>query len=188
MTRARANDSAAWDRLVSLYAPFVLYCCKRCNAREQDVADIFQEVFRAVAANLAAFRKDEAGHTFRGWLRVITRNKVYDHYRRSTREPHGVGGTDVQIQFSQVPTPDAPLDEIETDSDRAAAAGLVHRALIQIRGHFEPRTWQAFWRTAVDGLPAPDAAEELSMTPGAVRVAKSRVLQRLREELGELIE
>jgi len=31
-------------------------------------------------------------------------------------------------------------------------------------------------------------AADLNMTPGAVRVAKSRVLQRLREELGDLIE
>jgi DNA-directed RNA polymerase specialized sigma24 family protein len=31
-------------------------------------------------------------------------------------------------------------------------------------------------------------AEELKMQPGTVRVAKSRVLQRLRQELGELLE
>ncbi|MCZ6815515.1 MAG: sigma-70 family RNA polymerase sigma factor [Planctomycetota bacterium] len=186
LTRARANDAAAWDRLVSLYAPFVSYWCRRCNAREQDVADIFQEVFRAVAANLARFQKKDAGHTFRGWLRVITRNKVYDHYRKSTREPRAIGGTEVQIQLSQIPTPQADLEE--TDADRAAGAGLFHRALGQVRDRFEPRTWEAFWRTAVDGLPAGDVAEDLSMSPGAVRVAKSRVLQRLREELGELIE
>lgn len=172
--------------MVSLYAPFVLYWCRRCNARQQDVADIFQEVFRAVAGNLGGFRKSDANHTFRGWLRVITRNKVYDHYRKATREPSGIGGTEIQIRLAQVPTPDAPLEE--TDADRAAAAGLFQRALAQVRDQFEPRTWQAFWRTAVDGLPAADAGEELSMTPGAVRVAKSRVLQRLREELGELIE
>ena len=33
-----------------------------------------------------------------------------------------------------------------------------------------------------------DVADELGMTPGAVRVAKCRVLQRLREELGDVIE
>jgi RNA polymerase sigma-70 factor (ECF subfamily) len=50
---------------------------------------------------------------------------------------------------------------------------------------FEERTWQAFWRTAVDGRSAADVGAELGMTPGAVRVAKSRVLHRLREELGD---
>jgi RNA polymerase sigma-70 factor (ECF subfamily) len=55
-----------------------------------------------------------------------------------------------------------------------------------VRGEFEPRTWQAFWKTAVDGRPVKDVADELGMSPGAVRVAKSRVLHRLRDELGDL--
>ena len=41
---------------------------------------------------------------------------------------------------------------------------------------------------AVEGQVAKDVAADLGMTPGAVRVAKCRVLQRLREELGDLIE
>ena len=55
-----------------------------------------------------------------------------------------------------------------------------------IRGEFEPRTWEAFWQTAVEGRAAADVAAELGMTPGAVRVAKSRVLHRLRTDLGDL--
>jgi RNA polymerase sigma-70 factor (ECF subfamily) len=57
-----------------------------------------------------------------------------------------------------------------------------------IRADFEEHTWQAFWAVAVDGRPGTDVAAELGMTPGAVYVAKSRVLRRLREDLGELLE
>ena len=67
-----------------------------------------------------------------------------------------------------------------------AERGLFARALGLIREEFEERTWAAFWRTAVEGRAAKDVGAELSMTPGAVRVAKSRVLHRLREELGDL--
>jgi RNA polymerase sigma-70 factor (ECF subfamily) len=56
-----------------------------------------------------------------------------------------------------------------------------------IRNEFEERSWQAFWRMAVGGRTANDVAAELSMSPGAVRVAKSRVLRRLREELGDFM-
>jgi DNA-binding CsgD family transcriptional regulator len=38
------------------------------------------------------------------------------------------------------------------------------------------------------GKTAQEVARELSMQPGTVRVAKSRVLHRLRKELGELPE
>ena len=62
---------------------------------------------------------------------------------------------------------------------------LVRRAVTMLRDEFEPHTWQAFWRTTVDGRPAPEIADELDMTPVAVRQAKHRVLKRLREFLAE---
>jgi RNA polymerase sigma-70 factor (ECF subfamily) len=57
-----------------------------------------------------------------------------------------------------------------------------------LRSEFEEHTWRAFWRVAVDGQPAPEVAAELGMKPNAVRTAKSRVLRRLREELGDLVD
>ena len=65
-------------------------------------------------------------------------------------------------------------------------SALVRRALVQLRGEFEPRTWQAFWATAVDELPSADVAGQLGMTANAVRMAKSRVLHRLREDSATL--
>ena len=74
----------------------------------------------------------------------------------------------------------------DTADDVSASAALVRRVLEQVREHFSDQTWSAFWRTAVDAQPAVEVAEELSMSAVAVRVAKSRVLRRLREELGEV--
>src|SRR5262249_40433480 len=93
LEQLHANDPSAWDRLVTLYAPLVWHWCRRMNLPSQDVADVFQEVFQAVAAHMGAFHKERRGDTFRGWLRVITRNKVHDYFRRRQREPEAVGGT-----------------------------------------------------------------------------------------------
>ena len=65
---------------------------------------------------------------------------------------------------------------------------MVRRALDVIRGDFQEQTWLAFLRTAVDGRAASEAAAELNMSQRAVRQAKYRVLQRLREEFGHLID
>jgi RNA polymerase sigma-70 factor (ECF subfamily) len=185
LERVKANDPAAWDRLVVLYAPLVFHWCRRCDLQDQDAADIFQEVFQSVAAHIAGFRKAGAGYTFRGWLRTITRNKVHDHFRKLGREPGGVGGTDAQLRMAELPAPQPPEEE---NAGAAAERSLFFRGLDLIRAEFEPRTWQAFWRTTVDGQAPKEVAAELAMTPGAVRVAKSRVLQRLREELGDMME
>lgn len=186
LVRAKSNDPQAWNRIVDLYAPLVVYWCRRSKLPKHDVADVFQEVFRAAAASISGFRKQDAGDSFRGWLRTITRNKIHDHFNRAKREPPGIGGTDIQMQFARVPAEPPSGDDLSDET--AANADLLHRALDEIRGHFKDHTWQAFWRLVIDGRPTNDVADELSMSPGAVRVAKTRVLQRLREELGDLIE
>ena len=182
--RAQGDDPAAWVALVDLYAPLVLRWCRNVDLQPTDVADVCQDVFLAVAAHLGDFRRERAGDTFRGWLRVIVRNKVNDHYRRLGREPGGEGGTEAQARFARLP------DE-ESASEASVVAGaperlLFHRCCDLVRAEFHDRTWRAFWATAVDGRAAADVAAELAMTPVAVRVSKSRVLQRLREVLGDL--
>jgi RNA polymerase sigma-70 factor, ECF subfamily len=183
LERIKADDAVAWDRLINLYAPLAYRWCRRWDLPEQEIADVLQEVFQAVATHIATFRKEREGDTFRGWLRTITQNKVRDHFRKLGREPGGAGGTDAQIRFSRLPATQPP-DE-DDSSERRADRGVVGRALELIRGEFEERTWRAFWLTAVEDRVPKEVAIELRMSPGAVRVAKSRVLRRLREELGE---
>jgi len=192
LVRLRDDDPAAWERLVTLYSPLVYYWCGKMNLPDQDMADVFQEVFQSVATHINDFRKDRPGDTFRGWLRTITRSKVYDHYRRQTRQPNAAGGTEAQIRFSQMPADDSfdetPSDSTSESSEEEIYTDLFLRALNLIRDNFAERTWQAFWRVVVDGRTPNEVAEELEMRPGTVRVAKSRVLHRLRKELGELLD
>src|SRR5262249_37819308 len=97
LERVKADDAAAWDRLVGLVAPLVYHWCRRYDLPEQEIADVFQDVFHAVATHIADFRRKVSGDTFRGWLRTITRNKVRDHFRKVGREPGGAGGTEAQL-------------------------------------------------------------------------------------------
>jgi RNA polymerase sigma-70 factor (ECF subfamily) len=186
LERVRADESSAWDRLVDLYAPLVLHWCRRSALQDEDAADVFQEVFLAVATHLKAFRKDRPNDTFRGWLRVITQHKILDLHRRRKHEPGGVGGSQAQHRLADLPAPVAR--EEPTPTDQQVERSLFFRGLETLRGEFAPKTWQAFWKTAVDGREAKDVADELGMSPGAVRVSKSRVLHRLRQELGDLME
>jgi RNA polymerase sigma-70 factor (ECF subfamily) len=182
LDRARADDSEAWSQLVDLYAPLVGFWCRRSHLPEQDVSDVVQDVFQAVAGSLDRFRNEADRGTFRGWLRVITRNKITDHFRRRQNEPSAAGGTEAHARILQVAEGDLD-DEADPPSQELA---LFHRALELIREDFQPNTWQAFWSVVVDGKTPSDVAEELAMRPGTVRVAKSRVLNRLRQRLGDI--
>ncbi len=179
----KADEAGAWERLVTLYAPLVHHWCRRWSLQEEDLADVFQEVFKSLVVHIGEFRREREGDTFRGWLFRITRNKVFDHFRRHGREAEAGGGTEAWARISQLPAPEAT--EAADPAEAEAMRRLFLRGLELIRNEFEERTWQAFWRTSVEGRAPREVALELSMSSGAVRVAKSRVLQRLREELGD---
>jgi RNA polymerase sigma-70 factor (ECF subfamily) len=190
LLRLKDGEAAAWERLTSLYAPLVYHWCRAMRLAEQDMPDVFQQVFQAVASHIQGFRKDRPGDTFRHWLRTITRNKVRDHFRRIARQAQAAGGTDAQIYFSQLTAPPVEPEvgpEDQSHDEEGEVRELLRGALEQVRGHVHAQTWQAFWKVVVEGKTPEQVGEELAMRPGTVRVAKSRVLSRLRSELGEIL-
>ncbi len=191
IVRVKDQQTDAWERLVDLYAPLVYFWCRRSNVPADDANDLVQEVFQSVAINISKFRKKNQGDTFRGWLRVITRNKVADHFRRQSKQGRAEGGTDAWQRMLSVSDPDAaPVTGSDDGADFASDDDeskriLFRTALKLIRDEFRENTWEAFWGVVVDGRATGDVASDLGMSSGAVRVAKSRVLHRLRAELDE---
>lgn len=180
----RIDDQEAWKRAVRLYTPFLRYWCRHWGVSDEEVDDVVQEVFQAAFLCLKDFRRDRDGDSFRGWLRGIARHKVLGWFRR--RGARGPGGTDFYRRSLLVPDPGGQpiLDLEEADRGRDVAA-IYREALDLVRAEFEERTWQAFWRAAVEGQAPAIIAEDLGVTPAAVRQAKSRVLRRFKDVLGE---
>lgn len=180
LERVRAGDQRAWQRLVQFYGPLVYAWCRRWGLQDQDVADVFQDVFQAVAERIEAFRNDRPEHTFRGWLWTITRNKLGDHLRRLIRQPTAVGGEAARRRLDELAAAD-PRDD--SASSGSSSCNPLNRILAVMQGEFEQRTWRAFMETTAQGRKPADVAAELGMSIDAVYKAKSRVLCRLRQEL-----
>jgi RNA polymerase sigma-70 factor, ECF subfamily len=184
LAQVKARDPRSWQRLVSLYGPLVYSWARRAGLQASDAADIVQEVFRAVATHIAGFERTRGSGSFRAWLATIARNKINDYWRRRAHTPQAQGGSEAQGVLLQLPAEES-TDSVEAASD---IGGLLSVALELIRSEFEERSWQAFWRVTVEGRLPGDVAAELSMSVNSVYVAKSRILRRLREEFGDLIE
>jgi len=107
-----------------------------------------------------------------------------DHWRRQRKQPEVVGGADVQARLGQI----IADDSVEPEEPPETPGSFYQRALELVRGEFQERTWQAFWRVAVDDCTPADVAAEIGITVNSVYLAKSRVLRRLREELGDLFD
>jgi hypothetical protein len=84
--------------------------------------------------------------------------------------------------------PSHPMhSHLARDWDRDPDQHVVETLLAVVKPDFKPKTWEAFQRFGVDGVPAERVARELGLSENAVILAKSRVLKRLRQEAGDLL-
>jgi RNA polymerase sigma-70 factor, ECF subfamily len=182
--RLKTNDDRSWQELVHLYRPTIQQWLRRAGVNDADAADLEQEVLHSVWQKIADFKREGSGATFRGWLWTITHNKIRDLHRRQRRIPEAEGGTHAWIRITE--TPDAP-EETSTAPPASKEEGrdLIRRAIELVKNDVQVNTWQAFWLVTVEGLSAQEAAERLGIGVGSVYTAKSRVLSRLREVLGD---
>lgn len=185
LARLGQQDVEAWGQMVRLYGPVVRYWIRRAGLNSADLADVFQDVFLAVSRNIAGFERETGVAKFRAWLKTITNSKVQDHFRRQCKQPVAFGGSTALLRLNELEAVAALADD---DHDEALAHSedtfLAHRTLQIVKKEFTEQSWTAFHRTAIDGLSSQEVAAELGITPFAVRKAKSRVLQRLKAELG----
>ncbi|MCI0361683.1 MAG: sigma-70 family RNA polymerase sigma factor [Planctomycetaceae bacterium] len=175
-------NHAAWQEFVHLYGPVVYGFARQRGLQDADAADIVQDVFRSVSASIGRLDYDRHQGTFRGWLFTITRNKVFNFLSARRIRPQGSGDTTTNRLLDSQPEVSDGSDVWELEYQRRLAAVAMDR----IQKEFQASTWQAFWLTAVEGVGAPDVARQLRMSPGAIYVAKSRVLARLKEEVDAL--
>ncbi|MCU0713681.1 MAG: hypothetical protein MUC43_16605 [Pirellula sp.] len=115
---------------------------------------------------------------------LISRKKSFSQFPDPLNaiNPRERAGSTAMIYSENIPD---QIDENDS-SEQTEYRSLVHRAMKQVRSEFEARSWQAFWRTTVDGIGVDQVAEELQMSKATIRQHRSRVLRRLRQQLGEI--
>lgn len=185
LQRARANDPGAWENLVALYSPLVRYWCCSAKLQPADIDDAVQEVFLNTATSLQSFRRDRPGDSFRGWLRIITRNSLVSLLRRQARQPSGAGGTEAQQKLQDLADPQIELPD---EDEAPQLQSLYRRALELVRSEFQESTWQMFWLSVVEDRPVAEVAERFGISINAVYKSKSRILHRLKEVVGDVID
>ncbi len=178
------RDTVAWSEFVDLYGPVVYGFARKRGLQDSDAADMVQEVLRSVARNADRMEYDPKKGTFRGWLYTVTRNKIYNFLTSQKRRPRAAGDVSSQERLEALAD---PSNQSEADWELEYQRRLSSKAMDRVKHEFQPATWQAFVGTAVEGRQALEVGQALKMSPGAVYVAKSRVLARLRDEVQKLM-
>lgn len=181
----RRPDDASWRRLIDLYTPLIRNWLRRHAMQDQDCDDLVQEVLSVVVRRLPQFEHSGRPGAFRTWLRNITGYCMRDFWRGQRYRPTATGDSNFQQLLAQMEDPDSGLSQLW---NKEHDLHVTRRLLEMLQSQFEPRTWTAFRRVALEGA-SPDAvAAELGVTVNAVFIAKSRVLARLRQEAEGLLD
>ena len=172
----QAPSATRWKTFVLVYSPLLRFWISRRQVPVSAREDILQECLKSIFLGIGEFRrhKFETG-SFRGWLRTIVNRRVADYFRTSaddkTVPPELLPGIEAREE----------RDPAELVAEELALKELEARALHLIRESTAERTWQMFWLSTVEQVPTSEIAKNFDVSSAAVRVAKARVIARLRK-------
>lgn len=168
------EESAAWGRFVELYTPLLFRWARQLGLQDSDAADLVQDVFLILWRKLPEFRYD-ASRSFHAWLKTIFLNRHRARLRQPERLAAGVSG----------PHQAAPSDTL---AEAEEVRYLIRQTFRLIEREFSAVHQQAFREYVLEERAPEDVARELGLSPGTVYSIKSKILSRLRQELGQLLD
>lgn len=174
------GDDTAWEEFATIYRPVIVRLALRRQLQPADAEDVAQQVLLAVSRNIDKWKVDPARARFRTWLQMVIRNAIINAFSRKPWD-QACGGTTAVRNLSHL----ADGEEMNW-FDAEWRQETFRWAAAQIRTEFEPGTWIAFWETAIEGVSAKEAAEKTGKTIGAVYIARTRVMQRIKQKIAEL--
>lgn len=177
-----AADSPDWQRLNDIYLPLIQSWLGQISGARDACDDLAQDVLMVLVRELPGFQARGRG-SFRAWLRTITVNQTRAYFKKRRKWP-AVGTSDAENLLAQLEDPGSELSrQWDRDHDRHVSQQLLQL----VKNDFEPVTWKAFTRFALEGAQAAKVAVELGVSENAVLLAKSRILKRLRLEAGAFL-
>lgn len=166
-----------WNNFVLVYTPLLKFWIRKKNVPSSAEDDVLQESLAAMHDGIGRFERDPAKGKFRGWLRMIVERRAADYFRSLPQDQ----GAPQELLDSLVNRDQKDAEEI--DGEQQALEEVKARALELVRESTAEKTWQMFCMMTVDEVPTAKIAKQFGTTEANVRVAKSRVLGRLRKYL-----
>lgn len=177
-------DAASWSQFLAIYRPVVVRMACGRGLQYADADDLAQQVFLSVAKAIESWESGASQPPFRVWLSRITRNAIVNALTR--RKPDAPGGSaSVHEMLLELPERDADTSQQLLEESRYQ---VMRWAANEIRSEFTELTWSLFWLTSIEGDNVAEVARLKDKTPGAVYMARFRVMQRLKEKMLEVSE
>ncbi|MCM8529702.1 MAG: sigma-70 family RNA polymerase sigma factor [Lentisphaeraceae bacterium] len=171
----RANEEA-WTEFESYYRRYLYSILRRMNISPIDSEDISQQVLVKMWEKLPEFDIETRHSKFRSWLATVVRNQAINHLKKNKRHEHQ--------ELSDL-LPNSSQTELEQLIDKEWRRSILKQAWHMIKEEFEEKTIRAF-ELSSSGLSTAEVATKLGITESSVYSFKSRVKDRLKNEVRRL--
>jgi len=174
------TDENAWTEFSNIYRHVIVRLASSKGLQTADAEDLAQKVLLAINKHIVGWKPDPQRGRFRTWLQKIVRNATLNALSRIPQDA-APGGTTAIRSLADLPQSDAVAFDEEWKRE------TLNWVVGQIRPEFEPATWDAFWLTAVEGESPKAAAAQTGKSLGAVYIARTRIMKRIRAKVDELL-
>lgn len=179
------SNQRAWEEFIEIYTPLLMQTAHQLGLRSHDASDAVQEVLMHLTSAVARWQPNGQKGAFRGWLVRVARNQMLKLLQRSTALRPQCAYDESQLYLlDQVAAP----AEITAWFNREFRQQVFLFAVRKIQTDFKPKTWTAFWDTFIDQRPPAEVAQKLSLSVGAIYIARSRVMNRLQKTVETLVD
>ena len=168
-----------WRDFYDRYVPLIKGFAGRAGAGGDEAEDVAHEVVANFFRASHRFEYDAAHGRFRGYLKAATLNAMRARWRKRGGQVNLGDHDEIRIDDS------SSVDDVWAQE---WTRSVIERALEAVRssGNQSEQSWEAFDLYGRRGVPAAEVAERLSMSPEAVRQAKSRISRLVRGEIARI--
>jgi len=178
LAAARTGDRQALEQLLTRHQAQVFRFGKKMCRNDEDAQDILQETLLAAVRTLPEFRGASSIST---WLYTIARSFCIKKRRTSKFAPAAVESLEQHAERA------AELPDPRHNPEDEAASSQLRGALDEAIGGLEPMYREVLVLRDVEGLPASEVAEVLSLSVEAVKSRLHRARVAVREQLAPLL-
>ncbi len=181
------DDRASWQEFFDIYWKLIYGVARKAGLNEVEAQDVVQETMFSVAKHIPKFKYDPAIGKFKAWLLNMTRWRITDQLRkRGPLIQHRAPTDDTARTATVERVQDENIPDLAAVWEADWEKNLLAAALTHLKGRIEPQQFQIFDFYVNKEWPPEKVAQAFNVSVNQVYLAKTRVTEKLREEVRRL--
>ena len=184
--RLKQFDRNAWELFFHRYQDVVYNWCRTKGLSDSDAEELSQQLMANAPCKVQTYQIWNGfgiPNRFRTWLNTVVHHTVVDHWKVTKEKTANyapgddLGRAEIDTQFIAEACREVGEELCQAMEQEVDAVVELAKSIVK------PKTWEAYYQTAICDKPIDDVTQELDMTKTAIYAARSRV-NKLLQELG----